>query len=525
MTAGPPRIIDTGTNVSNSDTPSILQIGRFKVADTIRSIFSEKSGVIVSHYSEIARQNRVEIKKWYRDCQVILPDSSLLLPNTYPVQNPPPSTCRLLMEQMFGPDQNKKKGCGFYGREYIEGTGCEPDPPIDFSKCNANSLVCLEGGNVHFCEINGRNTALIGASSIIFTAGNMQLHGCFPDIDQLIQNNPSKATEIVFNAVCECIAKELKIDASSLLVLEHMLLHIDLETSVVLKNQDCTKSVILMYDPDLAKVALDYAHQRYEKRKKSFDPNETIASEYFKRTIGENQSIEESFNLAYQWIEKYKASAIYERNKKKSEEFGFEVMGVPGYFDCQLSDPFGSERGGQFLNGLLFHDDRNKKTLFITNAGPWENPDSPSLIKTPYSHFLAEPFYKIMKQLGISVVFVDTDGTNGGGIHCLSRMQRESCSSVPPQATPLHAEYLPKTIPTELQIASRDDSKNMVELIFTNSDSHQEFRFWFYPPYTVKVQVPIDGHLNFQLWVNGELFDDEECIILPGHPQLICLDS
>jgi hypothetical protein len=357
------------------------------------------------------------------------------------------------------------------------------------------SHTSIEGGNVMFFRLLGREGALIGSSSVIYSALYMEQKGLFSEnVLKKMRAEPDKAAQTIVDFVLENIAKDLNIEPSNLLVIEHFNFHIDLE---VLLDSD---GKVFLYDPALAEQALKYAQQRGGSRAKILGG---------------------IFECQYQRISDYAKSGIFERNQKNLQKFGFQVIGVPGFFD------FGGETGGQFLNGLFLEDSTHRKILLSTAAtyAPLWSPE----LSSPYTHFIAEPFSLRMKEQGISVVYVDCQGSNHGGLHCLTREERKNWQLGVPQTIPIHSNSLPPVISTRFQIIRPQGNQQQISFLTRDSISgevtHPRIEFDRFNICNMELSVPLEGCLEYFLRIDGKLLDEQECTILPGHPQVVNIDT
>lgn len=471
-----PRLLASG---ASPDIGISLKIGQRRVCDLVKTIL-EPSGVVVEEeFSE-------SFVSWNRDHVVTLLSGEALLPCLLDGSLPMGEITSLVRSQYAYP---KKPTHGSSLRKYCI-------PPVQRLKL---SNTCIEGGNIKFFRHAGREGAIIGASSVIFSAQYMEQNRLFPEhILKIIKEDPDRAAQTIVDFVHKKIATDLNIDPSNLLVVEHSKLHIDLELLV-----DSSGKVFL-YDPTLAEQALKFAESRATSR-------ETVPGG--------------TFEYECQTIADYAQSGIFARNKEKLEKSGFQVIGVPGFFNLR-----GFGDGGQFMNGLLLEDPSNGKKFLLSPSATFGMDIPSARLSDCYTHFLAEPFSHRMKEHGISVVYVNCQGVQGGGLHCLTREERDNWQPGVPQTIPIHSESLPALIPTQFQIIKPwGDAQRQISLITqdlaTGTMTDQPVEFDHFGICNLELPVPLEGRLEYSLRVDGKLLDDQKCFVLPGHPQKVNIED
>lgn len=398
-----------------------------------------------------------------------------------------------------------------------------------------NSKLCLEGGNVKFWSHSGRQGAIVGISSVFFSMAAMERKGCFePEfIDAQIQTQLTEDVDPIFlkafdndtrsneeiladaqllaakwNLTKKQIARELEIDVSNLIILEHSLnnlydtpkLHIDLDILIGLDN-------------------------------KVFLNNARLCKEAFDNWFLTNPEAQTYYNEIYTKLCSDSDSQIFERNRNLFEKHGFEVVGVPGFFDL------GQEQGGQFLNGILFNrTDKTGKAILL----------SPSIVYNPMmfypkdelstsfrlcdgtyeTHRLAQTFQKYMAEHKIKVIFVDCSGVRAGGLHCLTKESREGdLRQAIPQAIPCDLNLV-NPVASQISVYVNKIFFNKHEkLVFVSEegDIQEEINFSFqHAPgnLTVHILKPI----RYRLLADGVTeIESQERLLLPGHPQSLDL--
>jgi hypothetical protein len=245
---------------------------------------------------------------------------------------------------------------------------------------------------------------------------------------------------------------------------------------------------------------------------------------------------ESDFTKLKEALKEYKKSGMFEFNKRAVEAFGFRAVGVPGYFDWRSLGV-----SGQFLNGLLLEDRETKKRFLITNSATTGltslKPEKGNMLhswnETHLLHELAAVFSREMKKHDIDVVYVNTENARGGGLHCLSKEERDDWSGAL-HAIPVKSQALPATVSTILQIEDmRQNSrtKEPIELcIKTSPDSDADTRTqavlfdqWSPTSWSCKQNVPIDKPLIVFLKIGNK--KTQEYSFLPGHPLLLSVFS
>jgi hypothetical protein len=454
-----------------------LAIGNHKVYDAMKQILGS-SGVVVTE------EESQPYISWNRDHVVVRLDGSLMVPALINPSQPPGEITELVQTVYH------------YSRYPRYGTGITEHCVPSHAQRLHLSGSCIEGGNIKFFRLGQRTGAIIGASSVIHTARHMEEKGLFPgDIHQLMKEDLDRAAWIIVNCVLTQIAKDLNIEPDNLLVMEHAQLHIDLELLIDSNGK------IFLHDPTLAEETLKYAQARGGSRSKI--------------QVG-------IFENAFQDVARYAQSGIFERNKEKLETFGFQVIPVPGYFNMR---GFGS--GGQFLNGLLFEHPSHGK-IFLSPSATFSMGFPGEELSDPYSHFLAERFSLLMKEHGISVIYVSCFGARGGGLHCLTREERADWRPGVPQTIPIQLESLPAFIPTQFQLIR--PTKDHRQVSFTTHDpiskivTEYPVEFDVYGICDMQLPVPSQGRLDYSVRIDGKLMEDPECYVLPGHPQMLNID-
>jgi hypothetical protein len=132
-----------------------------------------------------------------------------------------------------------------------------------------------------------------------------------------------------------------------------------------------------------------------------------------------------------------------------------------------------------------------------------------------------------MKEHGISVIYVNCQGYLGGGLHCLTIEERENWDLGVPQNIPIRSDCLPTCIPTQfILVRSLADQKK--EILFITRDpvtgimtEHPVNFVDGQHSCVLNLLVPLEGRLDYTLKVDGKLLDDQECYVLPGHPQVV----
>jgi hypothetical protein len=429
---------------------------------------------------------------WNRDLQVVLWDNRLLL-SIFSAPTWVEGSITRLIRHRFVDEQCLAGGTGLNTPSIFSGT--------DRVK---KAQTCLEGGNVKFFGYDKLKGAVIGASSVIFTALYMENSRMFPPaIYELLRTDSPDAYEKVYDFVLGKIAEDLGIEKKNLLVMEHLNLHIDLE---LLLGPD---KKAFLHDPQQARESFQYVRNKAREAMYSWE--------------GIPQRIVFSESKA---IERYEKSRIYERNKEKLERYGFKVIGVPGFNNADEN-----AMGGYFLNGILLQDPSNQKTFLLTTAATYGH----EFTEKKYSHFFAEPFSDVMKQNGISVIYLNCGEASGGGLHCMTTEIRKDGFSDMPHMIPIRSKDFPTYIPSRLQIEI--NSIESLTIITVDPSTGKETKWPMnlipngcstlfapvkYDSCFIDVPVPADDHLDFYL-SSGE--DQPELskrgIILPGHPQFI----
>ena len=457
-----------------ADTKIMLAIGEPKVTGMVQKILLSEN-VLVLNAGDTGNT-----LSWNRDHQVELLNGNSLIPRRANSSWWPFDCFTRIVQTLFVDKQNIGYGEGLSERLHTHS-----------STRTIDANTCIEGGNVKYFRHAGRIGALVGASSVIHTARYMESNGLFPD--QICQAQPETVRQMIYDFILEKIAQDLRIEKKNLLVMEHLYLHIDLE---LLLGSD---GEIFLYDPQQAKQSLEYVRMRSNATKDSRSTNfraYEIADEF-------------------QAITRYAESGVFERNKKKLEEFGFRVFGVPGFFNLNRN-----ETGAQFLNGLFLEDPYNGKRFLLSNSatcGPILGSDESCYrLSSSYAHFLAESFSDRMQELGVSVIYINCQGVMGGGLHCLTRERRLDWTSASPQTIPIHSESLPACITTQLKVHRMGGQA--ISLIAANRE--QPLQFDSGDNCDVILPVPLEGRLTFTLLVNGQPLDNQRSYLLPGHPQL-----
>jgi len=480
-------VIDKPVLVAAFNDNVSLIVGDQELSAQLQKVLSS-TGITVSGLALSGSEDMV----WNRDFQIVLLDSHILLPVILSPSWVLGSITGLIRQH-------------FVGEQYLfAGNGLSIPSVFSGTDRAKKAQTCLEGGNVKFFGYDKQIGAVVGASSVIFSALHMETSHMFPSyIYEQLRTYSSSAYEMVFDFVLEKIAEDLGVNKINLLVMEHQELHIDLE---LLMGPDRN---VFLHDPDQARLSIQYVKKKSTELLSSWEaiPNRVVLSELNK-------------------IEKYEKSQIYKRNKSKLERFGFNVIGVPGFNHTD-------ERaiGGYFLNGILLQDSSDHKTFFLTTAATYGH----EFTKKTFSHLFAERFSDVMKKNGIFVIYFNCGEVSGGGLHCMTTEIRKDGFTDSPHIIPMRSKDFPTHITTRLQVEfdfsetynlitidcfSKKETKWPVNLIPKKPRSLFSPRD--YGRCFIDVPVPADGHLDFSLSTEEDDFCPPRCgTILPGHPQLI----
>lgn len=402
---------------------------------------------------------------------------------------------------------------------------------------DASHLCYLEGGNILFWNISTQEPndgAFIGAFSVIFSLQKMRekqyftnerLEECrlrstkFPHpIPKLTgaSDEEQERFSLEWILTIEQIAQTLHISSvTNLIVLEHGMnlacgnpvLHIDL---------------MLLVGPDRT-IFLDDPKQNVTAWKKAYEPGSK-----------EREQWGSYFNTLQPRA--IKAQIVFENNRTLLLKRGFTVVGLPGLMTFNTA-----KIGGQFLNGLLVHVvDRNKYLLLstpITSLSFYQPMHDGNgfitLNNAGYqTHRLAEVFFDAIKQSGVDVVFCSPNNAKGGGVHCLSRVQRLYSNAFPCQFIPVNHFSLSTKISTYIELLLQNltllESKPLTIYQQLGSTSQETAVTFINRGHChqslIELHVPLwQERATWRLSLAGKLIGPSHRI-LPGHPQQLLID-
>lgn len=367
----------------------------------------------------------------------------------------------------------------------------------------SNTCTFIEGGNIRFWSHSGRVGAIVGLFSVALSMMVMEKEGFFTDevltakIERMqkvnmslpsrlsracakTQNDVRSDGQIIKEAWMlaakwtlteEQIAQDLEIEPKNLIILEHELnsaghplLHIDLSVCPGPEKK------VFLQNPGLC---LD------EVKKLNISPN--------------------------------CQSQVFERNRGILMDHGFEVIGVPGYWDL------GGTNRAYFLNSLLLGDNNTSFMLvpsinsFIFNALTGPN------IQTQR---LTQLFYDTVKPHVNHICFVDCGGVIGGALNCLTEEVRKN--GCPLGIIPLDCRRL-GSVATVVELISNTDLTDLEDVEFTGQFLSGEM---IRQPFCricpkrlrIKIQTPAAiGPVNYKVMAKQRMLL-EDCL-LPGSHQ------
>jgi hypothetical protein len=479
-----------------------ISVGYEKVARIMREILGQ-TGARINEQSN-------DGVAWCRDTQVVLLDGTHLIP--HPLLHKE-KRYDSIYKQMFPYSNGIPKGYGM-DNEYVPGLG----------KIR-KAVTCIEGGNIKFCRIGSENGAIVGVASVFLTMQAMEEQGllssdriasCMGDIQQRMQANPeelefwksaviqrsdfaqnvmAEAHELAakYQIVTDKMAEELQISRKNLLIIEHMLLHIDLEMLVGPERW------IFLHDPVQA-IQVVKSH-----------------SSVF--------SQDSSLMLAeLEWQQTYVKSGIFQRNQALLRHY-FDVAPIPGYYGS-----YGADDAGQFFNGLLLRDLHNQRQYILLSNSM--NYFESSKHGTPPiqingcvgAHRLAEDFSRKMRDYNIQVIYVNCQGCLGGGIHCLTRVEKTEGMTLSPQSIPVNLALVSQRISTFIETSFIPKPGDFLVLC---SEEGQRIRLS--PSRSsnkdiTQLFVPMIG-MKFKFLLNDIYPIEADRVVLPGHHQRIDLSS
>lgn len=461
------------------------------------NFFNQSKGNIECVFSDAPSQ-------WNRDHQIVRPDCTNLRPKKIPK-----GKLRLYDELA-----HKLYPGLFSGQGILAGTEIMLSSVP--SQKESDTLCCIEGGNVKYVRQGERTIALVGVTSVFFSMISMVVHG-FMTEEKIKENSQTineemlapflKATEnnreqarllaSQWDLTLSQMALELQVDRKNLIILEHSSLHIDLELLIGPNN------TIFLHDPELAHSAVEKIHT-------------TFATQDYKQQ-----------ELQYQV--KLQQSSVYKNNKRILEGEGFTVVGIPGHYSI-----LSNQNGGHFFNGLLFQDYCNEKLILFTTAINSCSGNGETLMQSflgiANMHQIAESFFDTMANNNISVVFVNCRDVLDGGVHCLTKEERNDWSSFPPESIPMSFGDFPAFFETHLEVTYEISESlyplticakdNIVEAkenmsLFSNKKKHIS---------VFTMLVPLEG-LFYNFYINQKAIKEDDRRVLPGQIQIINLGN